>query len=121
MVTVVYPGNLPQFSQLGGRDQLADNLVVNEMETGPPQTRRRNTLVFSPLDVPFRVKTATKEDIETFYNDTLANGSLEFQKVDFLEPGGTTFVYKFRSPPSFDWMGGEIWTTTFQLWKIREA
>lgn len=121
MAVVVYPTDLPQFTQLQGSEQLPDNLVQTEMDMGPRQTRRRSTLAFSTLQVPFTVTTTVKDAIKDFYTDTLADGSLEFQKVDFFEEGGTSFIYKFQSPPSFTWIGSNVWTTTFNLYKIREA
>ena len=118
---VAYPSNLPQWAHRGYQEEPVDNLVRTESSVGPPLTRPRSTAPRRRLSVPLKVTETQKNAIQLFHDTALIFGSQEFEKVDFANPGGTTYVYTFAEPPKFQWEGSNVWTTEYKLWLLRAA
>lgn len=121
MAIAVYPTNLPQSMQRGYREAPRTNVVRTEMDVGPPQSRRRSTTDNFDVSVPLIVSDEQKAAILDFYNNTLENGSLEFQKTDFADTSGTDYIYIFVAEPQFQWLGNKAWSTEYNLIRLREA
>jgi len=115
-----FPTSLPQSPLLGHQQSMNDNLERNQMDVGPPQTRRVSTLPKKAVAMTFMMNDAQKITFETFFESTLKDGSLEF--THFLpEATGTLIVFKFRKTPIFTNKGFNIWSVKFELWQLRNA
>lgn len=74
-----------KFCPLSGtyRESPANNLIRSSMDIGPAKVRRRTTANTKPVSFNIFVKNENMAEFETFFNDTLASGALEF---DFKHP-----------------------------------
>jgi len=113
-----WPATLPQKQFLGTTFNPQDNVLRTDMETGPPSRRKRFTAIYTDVDVPLLLTGAQVQTLETFYNTTLESGALEF---DWEHPiTDATVSYSFRSPPTYDLIGGgtpdtRTYATTLRL------
>jgi hypothetical protein len=105
----VWPATLPQKPlQSGWKETFADTGIRTKMEVGPAKTRRRTTAGVKPHEAAFYMTWEEVETLETFYNTTLASGTLEFQ---WEHPRtGETEDWRFTGPPEI-----MSWGTGFQV------
>lgn len=84
-----------------------DNVIRSKPEDGPVLTRSRFSKAREQFDsFTWQLKQSDKEIVETFYNDTLASGSLPF---DFIHPrirNGAAISVRFSKPPVYTYYGG---------------
>lgn len=119
MATILYPPSLPQTPLLSGYQEiLADNLVRNQMDTGPPQTRPKSTAPRKQITWPMVLSQAQKTALISFFEDDLSFGSSEFQHTLGDDVNQVVF-YKFQGPPKFSSLGGDQWKVTLDLELIR--
>jgi hypothetical protein len=82
ITTPVWPSSLPQqVDQATYAEDLANVVERSEMDTGPAKVRRRFTAGIQPMQATVTVTIAQAATLETFFDDTLEGGSLEFQWV----------------------------------------
>jgi len=117
----LWPATLPKTSLIGTTEGAGDNLITHTFDVGPPKTRARSTTVFRPFDLIYTLTDAQKKTLQTFYNDTLTFGNLNFQH-NFPEDTSTQALWKFREPPKYSTVSidndGPIWRVTVKLWLI---
>ena len=74
-----WPGTLPQDLELQNFNEvLPDNLIRSEMDVGPAKVRRRTRANVGLKAGQITCTAAQWTTLETFYNDTVAGGSLTF-------------------------------------------
>lgn len=90
------------------RESFANNVVRTPMDIGPPKVRRVTTANPRPISGKQLLTFTQAADLATFYNTTLANGSLSFT---WVEPrSGTSCTMRFVSPPVLYSAGGvKVW------------
>lgn len=118
-MVVAYPSNLPQVSHQQYSESLPDNVIIEQMDSGPPQTRLRNSSPVAPVSFSWTLTETERQALRTFYNETCLYGSQVFQHTDFGGADGT-FHYLFAEPPSFSHIGGQKWSCQVKLWKVAE-
>ena len=118
MPTAVYPASLPQVPLIGYRETLADNLVRNEFDVGPPKTRPRSTAPRKQMTWAMNLTQAQKETLVSFFEDSLAFGSLEFQHR-LPDDAGQQAIFKFTEPPQFNLISPTTWSVSMSVELLR--
>lgn len=118
MPIAVYPPSLPKVPLLGYRETLADNLVRNEMEIGPPKTRPRSTAPRKQMVWTMNLTQTQKNTLVFFYETTLTFGSLEFQH-QLPDDSGQQAIFKFSEPPQFNLTSPTTWSVTMTVEMLR--
>lgn len=97
MANPSWPGTLPAYVlEQGYSEQVADQLLETQMDAGSAKTRRRYTRNNRVFTVEIAMDETQSQSFETFFDTTLAGGSLAF---DWLHPRRrTTMTFKFRHP-----------------------
>lgn len=104
--------------QRGFSEGLADNLVEDQTDAGPPMSRPRSSAGVEPLAGTVIVSGAEKEALKTFVKVTLAQGSLPFS---FPAPrSGATLLVRFQKGklPTFTELGGDRYLAAISLWVL---
>lgn len=93
-----WPTSLPQYVlEQGYNEQLPDQTVETQMDTGPVKVRRRFTVAPRRFGVVVVMDPDQIAVFEEFYGDTLAGGSLSF---DWVHPRTrVSKTFRFRKPP----------------------
>ena len=109
-----WPLSLPQVLSADGYEEVEPELRLRtNMDAGPAKVRRRFTAGVRPVKTQLRFSLNQKDDFKTFYNDTLAGGSLSF---NWVLPGTETAAeYRFVSPPSYTPLGGANWIVNLDM------
>lgn len=110
----VWPVGLPQkINQSGFSNSFPDNTISKKMDTGPDKKRRRDVSAPEPVKGAITVNETEYSTLKTFYNVTLAGGSLPF---DWVHPiTGDSKEFTFNSPPSVTARSGEYYTVTLDM------
>lgn len=104
MSNPTWPPSLPQYpNQDGFSEEQADNTIRTQFDAGTMKLRRRYTAAPIKFTMSFTLTAAQKTTLETFFNTTLAGGSLPFDWVKPSDNAAATFV--FRSPLKFSSYG----------------
>lgn len=115
-MAAVWPGTLPQYVlEAGYQETLEDQTVESQMDTGPAKVRRRFTNSVRRFQVTIQCDQAQADTFETFYNTTLAGGSLPFEWVHPRTRAVRTFRFKKPPPQVSVSGGGAIVRFTFAL------
>ncbi len=79
-MTAAWPITLPQCPVLNGfSEQRQRNIVAFNPDVGPPKIRRRSSASAVLTSATFRLTTDELSDFDTFFIDTLKDGSLPFE------------------------------------------
>lgn len=98
MTDPVWPNTLPQRPLAQGfRKTFGDGAIRNQMDSGPPITRKRFTATVKPYQMTFRLTAAQVDILEAFYETDCAMGAIAFQLADPLT--GATRRFVFTAPP----------------------
>lgn len=82
MANPVWPGSLPEYVlQSGYGEEKQDQALRQPMEGGASKTRRRFTARFDLIDIRLMMTNEQVTLFETFYEDTLKGGTLNFDWV----------------------------------------
>lgn len=95
-----WPGSLPDTLPIETTETAEPNVIQTSMDMGVPKVRRRFTSVTKYLEVPpsrFILTNAQKDALMTFFDTTLAGGSLSFNWV----ATGPTPAYDTDTTTSF--------------------
>ena len=114
-----WPAGLPQCPILNGfSEQRQRNVVAFEPEVGPPKMRRRSTAVGVLTSIAYRMTVAHVSTFNTFYEDTLEDGSLPFEWDHPIT--GTTYDWMFdaNEAPRFDRLTPYTFRVTFNLIRL---
>ena len=85
-------------------ETIPDTTIRSEMDQGPAKVRRITSAGVPMISFSMILTGALLSDLETFYLDTCASGSLPFT-MDHPRTGDSITV-RFRSPPQFSPLGG---------------
>lgn len=92
-----WPGTLPQYVQESGyREEIQDQTVESAMDTGPAKIRRRFTKSLRKFTISMQMTAAQVTTFETFWQTTVAGGSLSFDWVHPRTRAAATM--RFRNP-----------------------
>lgn len=116
-----YPSTLPDW-QLPVSWQAQNGTVRTSMDTGPDKVRRRFSAVNIPFSAEMEIDGSQRATLETFFHDTLKEGTEEFDRTD--PRTDTTESFRFLSPPQFRQKAGasstseRIYQVTMNLEKL---
>lgn len=118
MSNAAWPSTLPQYVlEQGYEEKLNDQTIETPMDVGPPKVRRRYTKQFRTFSLTVRLSPEQKATFESFWQDTLAGGSLPFDWVHPLTRDAMTF--RFRAPaPKMGSVGGTDTMVSFTLQSV---
>lgn len=110
-----WPATLPQSPIVGGATyQRHDNAIRTQMEAGVAKVRRRFTAVGSDATLPVVMGRDQCEALDVFYIDTV-KVVLPFNWRHFGKAGNPAAIYRFKSPPSYAPVGGDLWMVELDL------
>jgi hypothetical protein len=113
-----WPSSLPVYVlEQGYAEKLPEQTIETQVDAGIAKVRRRYTAANRMFNITLQLSNAQAETFETFYESTLAGGSLPF---DWRHPRyGTAVTFRFRKPaPQHSPIGGEYVRTSFVLEQI---
>lgn len=92
-----WPTTLPQYVlEQGYSENVPDQTVESQVDTGPAKVRRRFTVNYRPVKATIRCEPSQVSTFETFYYTTLKGGVLSF---DWVHPRTrVACVMRFRKP-----------------------
>src|SRR5690606_30510317 len=98
MANAVWPSTLPTEPFVRSfRESLPKNTIRTQMEVGPAKVRRRSTARVKTISFILPIPRADVPTFTTFFEDTLADGSLPF---DFTHPRTLeTLTFRFLDDP----------------------
>lgn len=111
---LAWPGSLPALPLLNWSGRLPQVSIRTKTDTGPAKMRRRYTAgVTNFSGLSLLVTAAQRDTFETFYNDTLAGGTLRFewQRPDT----GATVEMRFTSPAQFRPINHQTYRVVFDI------
>jgi hypothetical protein len=111
-----WPVNLPTaVLEEGYSEARPDNVIRSPMDVGPPKVRRRTTAAVYPLFFSQQLTTAQVATLVTFYDSTLAHGSLSFT-LEHPRTGGEVEAM-FAAPPRIvPWPNADgYWRADYQI------
>lgn len=110
-----WPGSLQQFfSEDNFSEELDGGVIRTDMDVGPAKTRRRYTKGVNPMSVSIYLNGASEYTIfTTFFNTTLAGGSLPFTHDHPIT--GTPTDFRFKAGPRISSLGGGQFIARFDL------
>lgn len=110
-----WPATLPQFVlESGYQEQLQDQVVETQMESGPVKVRRRFTKQVRTFQCQMLMTAAQHVIFESFWQTDCLGGSISFTWVHPRTRAAATF--RFRTPaPQYQTVGGVNVIATFAL------
>lgn len=119
MTTSAWPATVPQCPILNGlSEQRQPNIVSFQPDVGPPKARRRSTAVATLTNVIFRMTNDELDAFNTFYEDTLKDGSLPFTWDHPRTKDSYTWMFATDEPPSIDRMTPKTSRVTCKLLRL---
>lgn len=117
MAEIQWPASLQQKLDADTfQETLANTLIRSENDLGPAKVRRRHTKGVKEWSVSIRVTIAQYSTLTTFYNNTIAGGSLRFE---FLHPITQIAVLaRIVDPPTIQPLNGGIIFKVNMKWEI---
>lgn len=111
----IWPSSLPQYVlQEGYSEKLNNQTIESQVDSGPVKVRRRYTKQIRTFEVSILLTQSQFADFETFWQTTLAGGSLTFDWVHPLTRA--TLTFRFRNPaPSYVNVAGQYVRASFKL------
>lgn len=117
-MTAVWPAELDGMRDLIGtyQETAEPNVASFKTEVGPPKLRRRTTAQSDVVQFD-RLLTQAQKDIlrDTFYRDTLGDGSLPFELEDAKSGVVRTFCFDPASPPVYKFMFSDCWRVSLSI------
>ena len=109
-----WPGTLPQDVFVEGyNERFGGTRLRTQMEKGPAKQRRRGTAAAKPLRVGVPLTRAQVAIFESFYEDDLEGGTLDFT---WLHPRKlTTVTFRFVEDPDVAPDSGQSWRASLAL------
>lgn len=90
------------------------NIIRSPMGYGPAKVRRRTTAAIEVVNASLTLTDAQKDDLVTFYETTLVDGSARFDHPN--NPiDGTTVEMRFTAPIQWSKKGLNVWMAVMNL------
>ena len=116
MTNIRWPSELPQIMRLDGlKAQRKDTVVRTQTDAGPVKQRRRYSVATKVFTGSIIVTEAQRKIFESWYENTLGNGTLRFIMKDSQSLEDKEF--RFTQPYSEDSNNG-LWTIGLSLEKM---
>lgn len=113
-----WPATLPQYVNVSGyQESLPDQTIESAVDAGPPKVRRRFTANYRAITATIWVDGTQRAAFETFFETTLAGGSLAFDWVNPLTQAAASFRFR-RPPPAYEALGGDTFAIRMNLWQL---
>jgi hypothetical protein len=114
-----WPATLPQCPILNGfSEQRQRNLAAFQPDVGPPKARRRSTAASVRTNVAFRMTNTQILAFNTFFETTLADGSLPFDWLHPVTKVNYTWMFDTGDAPVLDRMTPKTYRVTFNLLRL---
>ena len=95
MAAVLWPTALPQSFEIEGYSiRPSENVIREQMEVGPPKTRRRASVSTVAVAAELKLTESQREFFDAFYKNVLFHGTRAFKMRD---TGGTFREYFVQS------------------------
>lgn len=117
-MTSAWPSNIPQCPTLGMTEQRQPNIAGFSPDVGPPKMRRRSTAVVTVTAVTYRMNVAQLASFNTFYQTTLADGTLPFTWKHPVDQLTYTWMFDSKQAPTFDRVTPSTFRVTFNLLRL---
>jgi hypothetical protein len=116
VATITWPASLPQsLIGAGYTENIADNRIVDQFETGPVAVRRRATSAPFPVVGRMIMTTAQWETFRTFCETTLTHLVLPFGLPEHGVALPGEWLVRFTEPPSRTYLGSGNWMVSLSL------
>jgi hypothetical protein len=111
----IWPSSLPRKPLDGSyREAPAPNTTGTENDVGDPIMRRRFTGRTVKFSGAIHLTDAQKNTFDTFWADTLSQGSLQFSMASWSDGVIRDHNFQFGTVPDFSHQGG-VWTCVLAL------
>jgi len=87
----------PELLLAGNSRKWASDILVSDMDAGPPRKRRKSSAAAEPIAGAVRVNLAQRNELRTFYYTSCKGGTLVFDWVDPVT--GVTVEFGFADEP----------------------
>lgn len=116
MATAAWPGGLPTVPERAGYARRPKPAVIAfGTEVGPGKRRRRSTVRQILVECVLSLSLAQRATFETFFRDTVADGSLPFTMVDPVDGSSRTWLFDASEPYVLTPQGATHWRLTLKL------
>lgn len=112
----VFPFSLQQRPESSKyRENLQNNHVVSEFDSGPAKVRQKSTKSVTEYSVSILGDSDDLDTFEAFYKTTLSYGTAAFEWIDFRS--GAAKEYRFVPGTSYQIsnIGGDYYRISFQI------
>lgn len=109
MANPAWPDSLPKAPRAGSSGEPRSNVLVSQMESGPPKRRRRATRIVDLYNIQLRMSMAQWITLKTFHRETVKE-VLPFEWVSVENPDAPA-TYKFASAPKPRFLGNRVEAT----------
>jgi hypothetical protein len=114
-----WPAGLPQCPVLNAfSEQRQRNVVAFSPDVGPPKMRKRSTAVAVLTSVAYRMTTSHLATFNTFYEDTLEDGTLPFDWEHPITNVTYSWMFDAREAPRIDRMTPATFRVSFSLLRL---
>jgi len=118
-MTAAWPSTLPQCPILQSfSEERQLNTIAFNPDVGTPKTRRRSTAVSTLTGVGFKFTTAQRATFNTFFETTLADGTLPFTWAHPITKVSYTWMFKPNEVPKLERMTPSTFRATFSLLRL---
>lgn len=116
MPTPTFPATLPQYVQEGGfSEQIQDQTIESQMDTGPAKIRRRFTKSLRQFSLQMMLTPAQTDTFEAFWQDDCKGGSLPFVWVHPRTRVPSTMRFRLPAPQISTQGGGAANIVSFTV------
>lgn len=95
-----------------------ENVIRSNMEGGTIKVRRRTTAFIDQADATVTLKAEQLDDFVDWYKVACMGGVLPTRFK--FPPDGAEQVWRFASPPQYEWIANEAFRVSFQLERLPE-
>lgn len=112
-----WPSSLPIEPNNGkAKETVPDTVIREQMDSGPPILRRRDTTAPRKLSLPYRFTPAQTDAFDSFLMNDLQGGSLPFTFYWPPAPRATqTVQVQLAAIPAYEHQGGGVYDVTLEL------
>lgn len=119
MADATWPAELDTYLSVRGfrESQATNNVITQEMASGPPKQRKRTTTGPIPIDATMLMSYDHVEILDSFFKTTLFEGVLTFDGLPHPRTRDTDTTWQFRGEGSLSWApeGSVMWRVSFKL------
>lgn len=114
MASATWPLSLPEYFNIGVREERQEGFIRSSMDIGPSKQRKRFTATSKMYTGTMLLTGTQRATFETFYSTTINEGADAFDWSDPID--FTTQEFRFVEPPTFTALTGGSSGPT--LWRL---